>query len=69
MRKNWTHFGDVVAPQLTLGHRPSKMTESHEEELLKHLEEKLTAYLDKISRFLWDDFSISIDESRIGSFS
>lgn len=66
MRKSWTQYGDVVAPKLTIGHRPRKLTEFHEEELLKYLEEKPTAYLDEISWFLFDEFSISIDESSIG---
>ena len=48
MRKNWTHYGDVVAPRFTVDHRPRKLTEHHEDELLKYLEERPTAYLDEM---------------------
>ena len=58
MRRNWTHFGDVVLPQLSIGHRPRKLSQFHEIELLKYLEQRPRAYL--------DDFQISADETTVG---
>ena len=66
MRRNWTHFGDVVLPQLSIGHRPRKLSQFHEIELLKYLEQRPHAYLDEMCWFIWDEFQISADETTVG---
>ena len=65
MRSNWTNFGDVVAPQITLGHRPRKLSQYHELQLLEFLEQRPHAYLDEMCWFVWDEFQISVDESTV----
>ncbi len=63
MRSNWTHFGEVTAPVLTIGHRPRKLSQFHEIELLRYLEQRPHAYLDEMCWFVWDEFGISVDDS------
>jgi transposase len=66
MKRNWTHFGEVIAPQLTIGHRPRKLNGFHELELLKYLEQRPHAYIDEMCWFLWDEFEISVSEVTVG---
>jgi transposase len=65
MKRNWTHFGDVVPPRMSIGHRPRRLTKFHEDELLKYIEQRPHAYLDEMVWFLWDEFEIALNESTV----
>ena len=55
----------MVAPRLTIGHRPRKLSHLHEMQLVAFLEERPYAYLDEMCWFIWDVFEISVDESTV----
>lgn len=55
MRRNWEEFGEVVRPHMASG-RPKKLNRIHQEALLEYLEQRPTAFQDKMSWFLWDEF-------------
>ncbi len=65
MRFNWTHFDEVTAPVLIIGHKSRKLSQFHEIELLKYLEQRPHAYLNEMCWFVWDEFGISVDDSTV----
>ena len=65
MRANWTQFGEVTAPKMSLCGRPRALSQYHELQLLGYLEQRPTAYLDEMCWFLFDEFDIAVDESTV----
>lgn len=65
LRRNWEQFGEVVKPQLKLPGRPKELSQRHHEALLEYLEERPTAYQDKMAWFPWDEFDLVVDESTV----
>ena len=62
MKANWTQFGEVTASKMSLGGRPRALGQYHELQLLGYLEQRLTAYLDKMCWFLFD---IAVNEFNV----
>ena len=65
IRSNWEHYGEVVRPRISIGHRPRALSQYHYKQLLVYLEQRPTAYLDEMCWFLFDEFDISVSESTV----
>ena len=48
MRFNWKHFDEMTSFQLIIGHRPRKLSQYHEIQLLNYLECRPHAYLNEM---------------------
>jgi len=62
IRRAYIATGTVTA---SIGGRPSKLSDYHAEQLIGYLHQRPTAYQDEMIWFLFDEFSIVIDQSNI----
>jgi len=62
MRRAYIATGTITA---SVGGRPSKLSDYHAEQLIEYLHQRLTAYQDEMVWFLFDEFSIVIDQSTV----
>ncbi|KAF1936904.1 hypothetical protein EJ02DRAFT_470102 [Clathrospora elynae] len=58
-------YGVPYPPQSVVQGRPKLMLKYQEDSLLAFLREKPTAYLDKMSEFIFDEYGIEISERTI----
>lgn len=66
MRTNWARYGEVTAPKSAIApHRPRKLSQYHELQLLEYVEQRPYACLDELCWFLFDEFNIPVDESTV----
>jgi len=62
MRRAYIVIGTITA---SVGERPSKLSDYHAEQLIEYLHQRLTVYQDEMIWFLFDEFSIVIDQSTV----
>lgn len=66
MRTNWARYGEVTAPKSAIApHRPRKLSQYHELQLLEYVKQRPHACLDELCWFLFDEFNIPVDESTV----
>lgn len=66
MRTNWARYGEVTPPKSAIApHRPRKLSQYHELQLLEYVEQRPHACLDELCWFLFDEFNIPVDESTV----
>jgi len=62
MRRSYIATGTIT---VSIGGRPPKLSDYHAEQLIEYLHQRPLAYQDEMSWFLFDEFSIIIDQSNI----
>ena len=65
MRATWRRYGTVFIPSESIGGCPRVMSDLHEQELLRYLDQRPMAYLDEMAYFLLDEYELAVSETTV----